>query len=219
MTKNFYLKCLSEKRAEHNVSILAFCVMGNHAHLLLTAERIEAISLYVKRVNTTYAKYYNKINKRVGFVFRNRFRAEAIKDEAYLLNCIGYIHNNPVKAGIVEIAEAYEFSSAKNYLIRQGIIDFIKLSEIYGEVPKITQAGDGFIDDKLENSDKVEEILTEIVKKYGITSKNSLKDDSLLGKVAAELRARSGASLREIAGILELSREKVRRAVSSFTSL
>jgi len=216
--KGFYLKCLSEKRAEHNVSILAFCIMGNHAHILLTAERVEAISLYVKSVNTTYAKFYNKISKRVGFVFRNRFRAEAIKDETYLLRCIGYIHNNPIKAGIVDIAEKYEFSSANNYKTRQGIIDFTKLSEIYGEIPRNIQAEEGFIDDKLENSDKTDEILTEIVKKYGITSKNSLKDDDLLGKVAVELKERTGASLREIAGILELCRERVRRAVSSFTS-
>lgn len=52
----------------------------------------------MKKVNTTYAIYYNKNEVRVGYVFANRYYSQSIKNERHLLTCIQYIHQNPVKA-------------------------------------------------------------------------------------------------------------------------
>ena len=67
----------------------------------------------MQRLNTKYGKYYNKKYKRVGYVFRDRYRAEGIYTEKYLYNCLKYIYNNPVKAGICKNAEDYPYSNYK----------------------------------------------------------------------------------------------------------
>ena len=64
-------------------------------------------------LNTRYGLYYNKKYKRIGYVFRDRYKAEGIYSEEQLHNCIKYIYDNPVKAGVCNKAEEYEFSNYK----------------------------------------------------------------------------------------------------------
>lgn len=68
---------------------------------------LEELSSLMRKVNTTYAMRYNKINKRKGFVFRDRFFTQAILDEKQLYNCLVYIHKNPINAGICSKMEDY----------------------------------------------------------------------------------------------------------------
>ena len=110
--KNEYLKLLKEKS---NIAILAYCIMGNHAHILIKTENVDEMSKYMKKVNTSYALYYNKKNMREGYVFKNRFFSQQIEDKKHLFSCIVYIHKNPVKANIVRNMESYKFSSYNDY--------------------------------------------------------------------------------------------------------
>lgn len=106
------------KRYIHKVSnskLVAYCVMSNHAHILVYTEDIREISLFMKKVNTTYAIYYNKNEERVGYVFANRYYSQSIKNERHLLTCIQYVHQNPVKAGLANLPIEYKFSSFKDY--------------------------------------------------------------------------------------------------------
>ena len=68
------------------------------------------------KVNTLYAIYFNKKYNRVGYVFRDRYKSQAIYSEKQLYTCINYIHYNPVKAGICKIASEYEYSSYNEYI-------------------------------------------------------------------------------------------------------
>ena len=110
--KNEYLKLLKEKI---NIDILAYCIMDNHAHILIKTENVDEMSKYMKKVNTSYALYYNKKNMREGYVFKNRFFSQQIEDRKHLFSCIVYIHKNPVKANIVRNMENYKFSSYNDY--------------------------------------------------------------------------------------------------------
>ena len=75
------------------------------------------MSKFMPKVNTKYAKYYNYMtDKRVGYVFRDRYTSEAIENERYLINCINYIHNNPVKANIVKRCGDYKYSSYSDFI-------------------------------------------------------------------------------------------------------
>ena len=58
--KTEYLKLLHEKKININIKILAYCIMNNHAHILLKCEEISEISEFMKKVNTAYAIFYNK---------------------------------------------------------------------------------------------------------------------------------------------------------------
>lgn len=114
---NEYKKLLNKNKEDTSIEILAYSIMNNHAHLLIYANKIEEMSKFMKKVNTSYAKYYNYMeNNRVGYVFRDRYLSEPIENEAYLIKCISYIHENPVKAGIVERKQDYRHSSYREYL-------------------------------------------------------------------------------------------------------
>lgn len=116
--KNFYLKLLRKNIKEANIKIIAFCIMDNHAHLLIYSENVKKLSVFMQKVNSVYAQFYNYMeNGRVGYVFRDRYKTEPILDRKQLIRCIKYIHNNPVKAGMVKNQKNYKYSSY-NYFYR-----------------------------------------------------------------------------------------------------
>ena len=127
-----YKHLLITNLIKYKVRIIAYCIMNNHAHILLNTENVEMLSGYMKSVNTSYAKYYNKEESRVGVVFRNRYVSEPIYEQKYLLNCIAYIHNNPVKANMVDSVEMYKYSSYKDYINLRGIVTKEDIKSIFG---------------------------------------------------------------------------------------
>ena len=192
--------------------------MSNHAHLLLSAENISIAAKYMKLVNVEYARYYNTINQRVGYVFRDRFKSEVIQDKKYLLNCLVYIHNNPIEAKIVNRAQDYNYSSYTNYLTGRGIVDFKEAKELYDISPENITA---IMKEKsysgwLEHDDKVYEkyeiVLEELLKRYKVSS--AKPDSDILAKIAVELNVRVNLSFRKIANILGVARENLRRAIA-----
>ena len=90
--------------------------MDNHVHILIKEDSIERVSHFMHKINTIYAMYFNKKYNRIGYVFRDRYKSQAIYSEKQLYTCINYIHNNPVKAGICKIASEYEYSSYNEYI-------------------------------------------------------------------------------------------------------
>ena len=87
----YYIKSMYELKDEHKLKIIAYCIMNNHAHLLIQTEKISELSKYMQRIHTRYGMYYNKKYNRVGYVFRDRFKTEEIYTKAHLINCIKYI--------------------------------------------------------------------------------------------------------------------------------
>ena len=107
--KEKYLKLIYEN--SEGIDMIAFCIMDNHSHFLIQADNVENISKWMEKSNTSYAMYYNKKNDRVGYVFRDRYKWQPIKNEKHLCLCQEYIHNNPVKAHMCKDKGEYEFSS------------------------------------------------------------------------------------------------------------
>ena len=95
-------------------SIYAYCLMGNHFHLLIR-EREEKVGETVKRIASSYVYYFNKKYLRDGHLFKERFKSEPVNDMAYFVTLLRYIHQNPVKAGIVAHVNEYEYSSWGEY--------------------------------------------------------------------------------------------------------
>jgi len=103
------------------LSVLAWCLMDNHAHLLLRAE-LKALSDAMKRLGTRYARYHNRRTGHVGHVYSSRFKSEPVEDDGYLLTVVRYIHNNPREAGICE-APDYRWSSYAEYVGGAALCD------------------------------------------------------------------------------------------------
>ena len=97
-----------------NCSFYAYCLMGNHFHLLIR-EREEKVGETVKRIASSYVYYYNRKYLRDGHLFKERFKSEPVNDMAYFVTLLRYIHQNPVKAGIVQQVKDYDYSSWGEY--------------------------------------------------------------------------------------------------------
>ena len=97
-----------------NCTYYAFCLMSNHIHLLIQ-EREETLGDTIKRIAGSYAYYYNRKYGRDGHLFKERFKSEPVNDLAYFTILMRYIHQNPMKAGIVTNASDYEYSSWAEY--------------------------------------------------------------------------------------------------------
>ena len=98
-------------------AIYAWCLMMNHFHLLVM-EKDWKIAEVIKSLASSYVFYYNKKNERIGHLFQERFKSEPCNDMEYFTTLLRYIHQNPVKAGIVENAADYEWSSWKQDYLR-----------------------------------------------------------------------------------------------------
>lgn len=128
----YYLKIINEYKLEYNFTIIAYCIMNNHAHFLIHTKDIKDFGKFMQKVNLKYSTMYNKEEKRCGVLFRNRYKSEPISDIKYLINCIKYIHNNPVKAKMVDKCEDYEYSSYKDYVKDEGLAKSPIMNEIFG---------------------------------------------------------------------------------------
>ena len=90
--------------------VYAYCLMPNHVHLLLQ-EKEEGLASVMKSLGVAYAWHYNKKYQHLGPVFQDRFRSEPVNDNAYFFTLLRYIHQNPLKAGLVENVSDYNWSS------------------------------------------------------------------------------------------------------------
>lgn len=131
--KNQYLKLMNKLCKKYNIKIMAYCIMDNHLHFLLHINEIKELSRVMHITNCLYARYYNYMkNGRKGYVFRDRYVSEPITSKRYFINCIKYIHLNPVKARIVKTCEEYKFSSY-NFYKQKYLKNQLKENEIFSK--------------------------------------------------------------------------------------
>jgi hypothetical protein len=88
--------------------------MPNHVHLLIR-EKDDSLATVMKSIGVGYAWHYNKKYQHLGPVFQDRFRSEPVNDENYFMLLLRYIHQNPVKAGLVKVVDEYTWSSWREY--------------------------------------------------------------------------------------------------------
>jgi putative transposase len=97
-------------------SLIAYCLMPNHFHLLILQKSDLPISALMLKVLTSYSKYFNKKYDRVGSLFQDQYKTTHIGDNTQLLHTSAYIHNNPRTDGLTEIPESYPYSSFQEYV-------------------------------------------------------------------------------------------------------
>jgi REP element-mobilizing transposase RayT len=90
--------------------LYAYCLMSNHLHLLIK-EGEEPLSITFRRIGASYVHWYNWKYSRTGHLFQDRFKSEPVETDEYFLTVMRYIHQNPLKAGIVKEVQAYPWSS------------------------------------------------------------------------------------------------------------
>jgi hypothetical protein len=94
----------------------------------------------MQMINFTYTQYFNRKYGKVGHLFQGRYKSYLCDKDSYLLRLVRYIHNNPVRVGLVKDAGAYEWSSHGDYLQRtKGLVDTDKVLRLFSERPVIAR--------------------------------------------------------------------------------
>lgn len=124
------LDIVSDYSKSCDYSILAYCLMGNHIHLLLKTGETELAKI-MKRIVVKFVYYYNTKYDRVWHLFQDRFKSEPVENDEYLLEVVRYIHQNPIKANICYDVGEYEYSSYKQYeyVLKRSLRDYPQIDE------------------------------------------------------------------------------------------
>lgn len=109
-----FLQILRDAPHTQEIGLLAYCVMPNHWHLVVAPSSTRALSAYMHWITGTHARQWNQRRGRAGqgHVYQGRFRSFPIRDERHLLAVLRYVEANPVRAGLVEAAARWMWSSA-----------------------------------------------------------------------------------------------------------
>jgi len=132
-----FLEALARFKAEQTVKIHAYCLMENHVHLLLE-ENGGSMELFMKKLEGSYAFYYNHKYERIGTLFQDRYKSEPVNDESYYIMVFRYILQNPVKAGICGVAD-YKWSSYSELFAGTGIASPEFFVGILGDIATATE--------------------------------------------------------------------------------
>ena len=110
-----YLHDLSEAAKKNHAAILAYVLMTNHVHLLVTPGAPYSIMHMMQDLGRKYVHYINHTYQRTGTLWVGRYKASLVDSEAYLLTCMRYIELNPVRANMVAQPSEYQWSSYAAY--------------------------------------------------------------------------------------------------------
>lgn len=217
--KQEYIKLLDKIVKEFAITkILAYCIMDNHAHLLIYTDEIEELSKIMSRVNTSYAIFYNKNTNRVGYVFRNRYYTQQIVNEKHLFNTLVYIHKNPVKANMVEKERNYKYSSYNSYVQNKVNKEIIKL--IFNTDNYINQfyfihknfSEENIIDIKEEqgkSEQKMKDIIIQFCNEYNCDLDYIKKDNYLLTLLVKKVKNNSDATNKMISEYIKIGKNRI----------
>lgn len=214
MYKSIYLKLIYENLEKFDISIIAYCVMSNHTHLILKCNDISKISKFMHDVNLKFAFIYNKDKNRVGYVFRDRFKAEPILDLYYLLNCIKYVHMNPVKAKICVSQSDYYFSSYNNHKNKTFLDDTLYL-EIFKNDKNweyVVSNDITFDNDFLEEKFSLDEA-RKWLELFSDNFKNDYQQNDFKSKMIKGLYIECKLSIKEIEELTKISHYHIKKLI------
>jgi putative transposase len=107
-----FVKLLREAGARTPVRLLSYCLMPNHFHLALWPQADGDLSAYMMWLCTAHVRRYHQHYHSSGHVYQGRFRSFPIQEDDHLLTVLRYIERNPVRAGLIERAQDWPWSSA-----------------------------------------------------------------------------------------------------------
>ena len=124
-----YMSLLQECARLHRLSILGYCLMRNHVHLIALPRRLDSMPLVLRCAHGRYAAYLNARRAASGHVWQGRYYSCPM-DENHLWTALRYIEHNPVRAQIADQAESYLWSSARVHC-NEGYTDGLVYLEMW----------------------------------------------------------------------------------------
>jgi putative transposase len=109
-----YLKYMEEALVERSFKVHCYCLMGNHVHLLVSADDPVDIPVVLQLLQGRYGRYFNQTWHRSGSVWHRRYRSKRIESDAHLIRSFMYLDMNPVRKRMVARPEDWEWSSYRS---------------------------------------------------------------------------------------------------------
>ena len=106
---------MKEQATEKLVTIHAYCLMPNHYHLLLSPLVDDGISLFMKKVNMGYTKYFNERNERTGALWQGKYKNILIEQDSHFVYIPYYIHLNPLDISMPQWRKGKVLDSTKAF--------------------------------------------------------------------------------------------------------
>ncbi len=126
--REVYLDLLRENIEEHHASLIGYCAMSNHVHLVMVPRRIDALAKALKHTHGRYAAYWNGKYHSSGHVWQGRYYSCPL-DQKHLWEALRYTELNPVRAGLVAEAEGWNWSSAAVHCGTREAEDWMSIKE------------------------------------------------------------------------------------------
>jgi putative transposase len=109
--RSVYMGLLRESAERHCLSVIGYCLMSNHVHLVVIPRKTESLASTFKATHGQYASYWNAAHHSSGHLWQGRFYSCPL-DPAHLWEALRYTELNPVRAGMVPSAAQWKWSSA-----------------------------------------------------------------------------------------------------------
>ena len=202
--------------------LFAYCLMGNHLHLLMRASN-EPLETVFRRIGSSFVYWYNIKYSRTGHLFQDRYLSEPVKNNRSFLIVLRYILQNPVAAGISPSPELYPYSSAAEYLSAEnGITDKAMAFAIMDERSLREFLLEQNDDVGLEIDETVRKRYTDttakelILKEFGTYSPQvkSIKDRSEFNLSICSL-LQKGISIRQLSRLTGVSKSIIERSIKA----
>jgi putative transposase len=131
----YYLNLVIKYKADLPFNLYHYCLMPNHVHFLVQTQKATDFSLFMKKINLAYFHYYRQNYDWIGHFWQDRYKSQPVGKDAYFIQCGKYIELNPMRAGIVDNPENYQYSSYKYYA--QGVTNKLVTADfLYNELGK-----------------------------------------------------------------------------------
>ncbi len=114
-----YVDLIAEGRLKANVSVVAWCLMPNHVHLILVPQTTDGLVRALSSAHQRYTWVINRRNGWTGYLWQRRFHSTPM-DDAHLILAIRYVELNPVRARLVERPEEWRWSSVRGRVSGTG---------------------------------------------------------------------------------------------------
>lgn len=126
--KQLFLDVIKRAKGKYRFSIINFCIMGSHVHLIIQPQGKENLSRIMQWILSVFAIHFNKRFKYLGHVWYDRFKSFILWSLGQFLRTFLYIAENPVKAGLAGSAECYRFNGV--WFIKRGLFEIIEPPDI-----------------------------------------------------------------------------------------
>lgn len=134
-----FLKLLAQTCQRFGWHSYAWCLMGNHYHLVIETSEAN-LSRGMRHINGVYTQTFNRTHQRVGHLFQGRYKAILVEKDSYLLEVIRYVLLNPVRANMTKTAGQYPWSSYRAMISKATTPDWLERDWVLGHYGNLLSA-------------------------------------------------------------------------------